>query len=435
MSLRVSTLVRFAVIAVFLIYLAGNLLAAETPFEPVPDAAAVIAMAFAPLAFIVARPLADAEIRRFLLLYGGYLLLLLISTMVNGNPYLPTWQSFGLDLALDSKPFVFAFLLLVFVPAGELERFFKTFLLLLVAAGVLNLLFIIHDLFSTTNAYGIPLQQRSGLSVPTGFLNHKTKSAQLQLIAFIAALSMMRVGNRSRWGQYALPVTVALGLSIAVHLSVKEIGSAIIAVILFYSLKPGRRIGRAAIFGMALTGLAAIALTFESPIRSAAMNRIDIFLGERGSRTVRTVAYPVSVDLANGHFPLGTGASTFMSKGSRDLAYSPYYVQTGISRLQGGSRRDGGYLMDVFWPKVLAQAGYFGFFAFLGLIFWPILQALRRMQTEAGGAIFASAAIMVSLAIASMAAPIYTDDHLLIPFAVALAYALKIKPVRKKLSI
>jgi hypothetical protein len=325
--------------------------------------------------------------------------------------------------------------LLTFLSDEQMEIFFRTLLLAIVVAGALNLLFILHDLFSTTNAYGIPLQQRSGLSIPTGFLNHKTKSAQLQLIAMIASLAMLRGRAYTARRQLILGLTIAFGISIAVHLSIKEIGSAVIVLILYHALKPGRRIGRAAMLGMALTALAATSLTFDSPIRSAALNRIDIFLGERGSEVVRTVAYSASIGLANEHFPLGTGASTFMSKGARDLAYSPYYVQTGISRLHGGSRRDGAFLMDVFWPKILAQAGYFGFFAFLGLIFWPILQALRRVQTEAGGAIFASAGIMVSLAIASMAAPIYTDDHLLIPFAVALAYALKIKPVRKKLSI
>lgn len=430
MILRISSLVSYAVLAIFVVYLAGNLVAAETPLEAFPDAVAIVTLGLVPFAFVLGRPLSKPEVRKFCGLYAAYLILLLLSSVVSGNPGVPLWQSFGLDLAVDSKPFVFAFMLLVFLPKPDLEKFFKSFLLLVFAAGALNLLFIIHDLFSDTNAYGIPLQQRSGLSVPTGFLNHKTKSAQLQLIATIAGLAMLRGGITSKRQQLVLALTVGIGLSIAVHLSVKEIASAIIALILFFTLQPGRRIGRAATFAMLLTGLATVALTFESPVRSAAMNRIDIFLGERGAKTVRTVAYPASVSLANEHFPLGTGASTFMSKGSRDLAYSPYYVRTGISGLQGGSRRDGGYLMDAFWPKILAQTGYLGLFAFLALILWPIARSLKTMQIEAGGGIFASAAIMISLAIASLAAPVYTDDHLMIPFAAALAYALRPRALR-----
>ena len=425
MTLRLSTIVAYGVLGFYLVYILGNLVAAQNPLEQVPEVATLIALALVPIAFVVTKPLALAEVQKLLTFYGAYLGILFLASVFFGNPYVPLWQSFGLDFLADTKPFVFAFLLMVFLTKPQLALFFRAFLGIVIVLSLLNALFILHDLISTTNAYGLPLQQRSGFSIPTGFFNHKSKSAQFQLLGFTACLAALRGGLYPRRRLVLIGMAAGLGLSVLVHLSVKEIASAAIILILFTSLKPGRQIGKAAIFAIFAIGLVAAALTFESPIRLAAMNRIDIFLGERGSKTVRTAAYPISAQLATEHFPLGTGASTFMSKGSRDLAYSPYYVSTGISRMQGGSRRDGGYLMDTFWPKILAQSGYFGLFAFLALVIGPVVRALRAMQFEADGEIYAAAAIMICMLIASTAAPVYTDDHLIFPFAIAFAYALK----------
>lgn len=425
MTLRFSSIVSYGILFVYVTYLVGNLFAAVNPLEFVPEAAAGIGAFFVIAAFILSRPFSQPEVKLLLLLLGAYFGVLLISTLVFGNPRVPAWQGFGLDLVLDSKAFVFAFLFLVFLTKEQLLVFFRNFIVATALLSLLNLLFIFHDLFSATNAYGIPLEQRFGISIPTGIFSHKTESAQVQLIAFIGVLAALRGGRYALYRPTLIALTVIFGLSVVIHLSIKEIAAAAITLILFATLRPGRQIGRAAVFGVLAIFLAGSALTFESPIRSAAMNRFDVFLGERGSKAVRTVAYPISAQLAVDHMPLGTGASTFMSKGSRDLAYSPYYVSTGINDLYGGSRRDGRFLMDAFWPKILAQSGFFGLIAFALLILGPIVRSLKMMRREGDSAIFASTAIMISLLIASVAAPVYTDDHLIIPFAISLAFAMK----------
>ena len=424
MTIRLSSLTLAFVIGLMLLFYLGNLLGPLNPMEIAVDGGAVFAIFFILAAFLVAAPLQHANSRKFifaLLVYAGTLL---ISTLISGNPRLGKVESFAVDLLLDTKAFIFALALLLLVPNEELKRGIRIICVVLLAMGLLNLLFILRDQFDTTSIFGQPLMQRAGLSIPSGFLGHKTKSAQVQLLATIAGLALIRGG----WLQSRTLLTVITGvmaLTVALHLSVKEIGSLAIVLIVFFALKPGRQFSVAAITGIVLALVAPVFLTIDSPIRSAFMNRAETFLGEKAGKTVRSTAYPASVALAVQKFPFGTGAGTFMSKNSRDETYSPYYRQSRLYRLWGGTKRDGRFLMDALWPKVIAQTGFIGTFAFGFLIMWPLFRAVSRIRQEEGAEIFASGAILITMAVTSLAAPVYTDDHLILPFAAAMAYAIK----------
>ena len=71
-------------------------------------------------------------------------------------------------------------------------------------------------------------------------------------------------------------------------------------------------------------------------------------------------------ELANQHFPFGTGFATFGSDQAA-RSYSPLYFQFGFSRLFGLNPEDGSFLSDTFWPMALGQFGWIGFALFIGL--------------------------------------------------------------------
>ena len=83
-----------------------------------------------------------------------------------------------------------------------------------------------------------------------------------------------------------------------------------------------------------------------------------------------------AVVLASSRFPLGTGFATF---GSAIAAthYSTLYVKLGYNSLYGGSKNDPRYLCDTFWGTVIAQNGWIGTLAFLGIVIGLIVVVMN----------------------------------------------------------
>ena len=95
---------------------------------------------------------------------------------------------------------------------------------------------------------------------------------------------------------------------------------------------------------------------------------------------IRAMMHRDAITLANTYFPFGTGFATF---GSNIAAknYSSLYYQLGYNNYYGGGLgANGSFLCDTFWPIVLGQCGWIGFFMFviviLGFIYIAI--AIRR---------------------------------------------------------
>ena len=92
----------------------------------------------------------------------------------------------------------------------------------------------------------------------------------------------------------------------------------------------------------------------------------------------RTIFYLQSIVFAIDYFPFGVGPGLY---GSAPAAadYSPLYSQLGYSDLEGlsGVIREGvpNYLMDTFWPHIIAEYGFIGFLLYIFLWFYPLVYA------------------------------------------------------------
>ena len=80
------------------------------------------------------------------------------------------------------------------------------------------------------------------------------------------------------------------------------------------------------------------------------------------SQAARVVFYVFGYQLANERFPLGVGFGSFGGYAAK-VFDSPYYSQLGFSSFSW--YREGMYLTDTFWPHVYAEAGWFGFTAYV----------------------------------------------------------------------
>lgn len=90
----------------------------------------------------------------------------------------------------------------------------------------------------------------------------------------------------------------------------------------------------------------------------------EVLLGEFTPRLKLAVA---SLTLAVENFPLGTGLSTFGSATSVDV-YSPLYGELGLSNHYGMTSSDPRFLMDTFWPMLLAEIGFLGVLFYLSCL-------------------------------------------------------------------
>ena len=85
--------------------------------------------------------------------------------------------------------------------------------------------------------------------------------------------------------------------------------------------------------------------------------------------------------IARDHFPFGSGFGTFGSRFAQ-MHYSPLYIKYDLMTTLGLSPEIRNYACDTFFPSILAESGWLGFLAYLGLIL--LLAALIfRLQNKA----------------------------------------------------
>lgn len=85
------------------------------------------------------------------------------------------------------------------------------------------------------------------------------------------------------------------------------------------------------------------------------------YLSSASSDQARTILTQTSIELANSHFPIGTGFATYGSAITVDPRfYSTLYYKYGFNFVWGLSPEQSGFITDSFWPTVTGQFGYFG---------------------------------------------------------------------------
>ena len=298
---------------------------------------------------------------------------------------------------------------------------FKRFLQILILMAWVNLVFIFRDMVDgSQNIFGDRLLVRAGIPLPTGLYIHKAIPAQMGAFAVFACLVLIRFEPNVRKRKiYAASLLVA-AMQIMLSFSVKEIIAFTIAII-FYLSSIGARIDyrKAFLATIAFTVLSAGVLVTDNDVSRVVTERFSRYVGDESETRIRILLVNTSLKIANDRFPFGTGAGTFASAPSREMGYSPIYVQYRFYRYVGG-RPDGemNFLLDGFWPKVLAEGGWSGFIAyamFLTILFRAILHA-RQEAPESGTLRFVELCWLFALPI-TLASGILTHERFVMVLA------------------
>lgn len=134
----------------------------------------------------------------------------------------------------------------------------------------------------------------------------------------------------------------------------------------------------------------------------------------------RTVLLNTSIEIAGKYFPIGTGFATFGSHFSA-ISYSPVYTIYNIQNIHGLSRNSSFYISDSFWPMVLGQFGYIGFFAFSSIIFILFLKLQKQFSIKNKYIYIAKLSVLFYLVISSTSESAFVN-----PMSILLALILGI---------
>lgn len=320
---------------------------------------------------------------------------------------------------------------------GE-QRFWlvvKVMLVLCLAALALELAApSVHHLIArnaSSGGHGNPLLP--GLPLATGPFVHPS------VLASMAALFLCCVFARWLGGQGSRAANLTLcGGFVAVMLlsgQRQEFLDAMAAcAILLFSARMKPRLASVLIAVLGLVLVAGAVLLLLGPA-----NRADLALqwglapSYQALATPRTVFYVDAIQLANSHFPLGTGFGKFGGEAARMFDRSVYET-LGYGARYWWYRQDL-YLIDTYWPNLFAEAGWIGGGAVLLLGVLMTCYALQRAWTvrvPRERLLWRLAFVGHFLALSgSMTAPIYGDPNAVaLPFlffGMAFAYSLKLR--------
>lgn len=338
-----------------------------------------------------------------------------------GAPRLQLIISGGL---IDLKPYLLAFAFLVILRNAshyEQTQLVRFVCLAFILLASLNFIFLLLDIFRGVDIRGRTLMTRAGFIVPQGIYEHKYMGAATSLIGFICALS-----QRKALGNLYRPVIVAMALGILVTLSAKEILAATLVLVLHNANGHGgwRVMGLIATIVVTL-----VVVSTNNPVSVAISERFTTF-SSLWSETMRGALYGTAPVVATDFFPFGTGWGTFGSSPSRDIFYSPVYVAYGINNVWGGSPTHGVFLIDTFWPKIIAEQGWIGFvvYAWLWVRCGKTALGLAFTEDRSSNQNFAFYSY-VALLLVSLMTPIYNyaDAAIITGLAFALLLPMKVK--------
>lgn len=122
-----------------------------------------------------------------------------------------------------------------------------------------------------------------------------------------------------------------------------------------------------------------------------------------------------AITLASKHFPFGTGFATFGSAIAANY-YSPLYTELGFHLLHGGSPSDPKYMCDTFWGTVIAQNGWIGTLAFIGVVAALVVIVLK-METRSKYIYWSALSIMIYKLISSTSEPAFFNPTAGVLFA------------------
>jgi serine/threonine protein phosphatase 1 len=213
-------------------------------------------------------------------------------------------------------------------------------------------------------------------------------------------------------------LAIALTLVTLLHFSAKESVGLIISVAVLFAGHPRRWLVGGLVAIIAVVGLCVL-----TPIGDLIGGQLNKFLGDASDPQVRSLLTTQSLHVALDYFPGGSGAGTYASPPSFQLGYSDIYNKYGLSSLWGASAQAPQFLLDVFWPKILAQAGFIGALAYLIFFFKLNGPAFFQYFSTSSADDWFCFSIVMSSAFISVASSPYSHEVLFSIIAFACAYS------------
>lgn len=357
-----------------------------------------------------------------LLGFGGFLAAGIASGLFSSVPGYPFAAAASLTAALDAKPFILLLAFAFCLRGAKGSEVMMPFLVSLIAIALVHVPFMLRDLLLANgySIFGEEMDLRAGMFRPHGLYHHPAAGADITLLATMAAGVLWSI--RKTPGPALL--CGFLAVCTMMHLVAKEMAAAVLVVGLAILAMRFRNPNTQFLVRAAAVVLAIVlAVPFADLALPIIEGQVAQYVVEDAESAVRSLMYMISVQLAAANFPLGTGLGTFGSLASYTLFYSPIYDQTGLANIFGASRNYPYFLQDVYWPKVLGEAGWAGLACFLALVLYLTVRvtasAMRRPTMET---LFASMVLITAL-VKSVAAPTFTSDLYVMALGVAMAIA------------
>lgn len=118
-------------------------------------------------------------------------------------------------------------------------------------------------------------------------------------------------------------------------------------------------------------------LMFIPVVHDKVVRYSEMYGGESAKDGIARVAlYYTAIEIANDHFPFGTGQGTYGSIACNLSGINRVYEDYGISNIYGislNTRDVADYRLDAFIASVLGEQGYLSIIVYLGLLFYPFL--------------------------------------------------------------
>lgn len=157
-------------------------------------------------------------------------------------------------------------------------------------------------------------------------------------------------------------------------------------------------------------------------------SQIEYYFFELGAESARYQLLVKGFEIANDHFPFGSGLGTFGSYYSA-IHYSPVYYEYGLNLVWGLSEAFGDFICDSFWPMMLGQAGYLGALFYIGAIIM-LVKKLCKLGTVNRFYYVSGLAAMIYLIIDSMTSTAFVNP-LAMPIAMWMGILLSKTPNNK----
>lgn len=328
--------------------------------------------------------------------YGRYIVLLIVIGMVSSLHfhYQPRTAALS-DSFLCIKFWLAIYVGEFFLPGFLCQKFAKSvFFHIKLMTWFYMALVVVDNVFHV-----FPASIRYGLRSTQLFYGHPTVFVSC-CVFLIAILLSIR-----DWISGSEKYLIILLLLMCSTLRSKAFGSAFTIALIYYFAYIRKK--KITVRTVALFAPVVVALSWE---------QIEYyFFSSIQNDSARYQLLVKSIQVANEHFPFGSGFATYGSYYSA-VYYSPLYEGYGLSTVNGLRPDGGAFISDSFWPMILGQFGWLGLICYCAALL-ALFMRIQKMR-EYSKAIYTSGlSILVHLLITSTGESAFVHP-LAIPLAI-----------------